>query len=306
MLASKESPRMSEREPADFRPGRERSFGLVIVLVVVAIAAAWFGWRWWQARQPVPPPEPVASTPAAPPDAVAPPAPAAAAPSGPQYPVEPTTPSDPPLPPLADADARVAAALAELLGSKAVASFLQTDGFVRRVVATVDNLPRAQAPASRWPAQPAAQRFKVSGEGEARVIDPDNGARYTPFVLFAESVDTAQAAALYLKLYPLFQQAYEELGYPGRYFNDRLVAAIDHLLQAPEPAGPLRVKLTEVKGDIPSAQPWTRYEFADPQLEALSAGQKMLVRMGPVNQRRLKAKLTEFRALVARGAAAKR
>lgn len=297
---------MSEREDADFRPARQRPFGFVIVLVAIAIAAAWFGWRWWQAREAVPATEPVATTPAAPPDAPAPPVAAAPPPTGPQYPVEPAKEPAAPLPPLADADARVNAALAELLGGKAVASFLQTDGFVRRAVATVDNLPRPQAPASRWPTRPAGERFKVGGEGEAQVIDADNGARYTPFVLFAESVDPARAAALYQALYPLFQQAYEELGYPGRYFNDRLVAVIDHLLQAPEPAGPLRVRLVDVKGDVPSAQPWTRYEFADPQLEALSAGQKMMVRMGAVNERRMKARLVAFRAQVVRGAEARK
>jgi len=40
--------------------------------------------------------------------------------------------------------------------------------------------------------------------------------------------------------------------------------------------------------------------------ESLSAGQKMLVRMGPVNERRMKAKLKELRALVATGAVAKK
>ena len=143
----------------------------------------------------------------------------------------------------------------------------------------------------------------VGSTGSARLLV---NVCHAPCVLFAESVDSAKAAALYLKLYPLFQQAYEELGYPGRYFNDRLVAVIDHLLQAPEPAGPLRVKLTEVKGAVPSAQPWTRYEFADPQLEALSAGQKLLVRMGLANERRLKVKLRELRGLVASGGAAKK
>ena len=41
-------------------------------------------------------------------------------------------------------------------------------------------------------------------------------------------------AVVYERLYPLFQQAYEDLGYPGKYFNDRLVEVIDHLLQTPE------------------------------------------------------------------------
>jgi hypothetical protein len=39
-----------------------------------------------------------------------------------------------------------------------------------------------------------------------------------------------------------------------------------------------------------------RYEYADPALESLSSGQKILLRIGAVNARRLKAKLTEFRA----------
>jgi hypothetical protein len=36
-------------------------------------------------------------------------------------------------------------------------------------------------------------------------------------------VDTRKAVALYVDLYPLFQGAYAELGYPNRYFNDRLI-----------------------------------------------------------------------------------
>jgi len=54
-----------------------------------------------------------------------------------------------------------------------------------------------------------------------------------------------------------------------------------------------------VRGQIQSEQPWVRYEFEDPQLEALSAGQKILVRMGPSNARQVKAKLRELRAAIA-------
>jgi hypothetical protein len=38
------------------------------------------------------------------------------------------------------------------------------------------------------------------------------------------------------------------------------------------------------------------YQFADPKLEDLSAGQKLLIRMGPANERNLKEKLRDFRA----------
>ena len=293
---------MPERDSAEFRPARESSVWTLVIVVVVILAAAFAWWRWSLQKETPPPESPAATAPQpAPPDA--PPAPVA---QGPQNPVDALAEPDPALPALNDADGRVTAALNELLGKKAVVSNLQVDGFVRRAVATVDNLPRAQATSRMWPTHPTPQRFTVQGSGVEKTISVDNGSRYTPFVLFAESVDTSRAVALYAKLYPLFQQAYEELGYPGRYFNDRLVAVIDHLLQTPVPAGPVQVKLTEVKGEMQSERPWVRYEFVDPELESLSAGQKILVRMGPVNERRMKAKLAEFRRQVATGAVAKK
>jgi hypothetical protein len=82
------------------------------------------------------------------------------------------------LPPLNDADGRVAAALNELLGRKAVASFLDTSGFVRHFVATVDNLPRAQASSRMWPTQRAPKAFEVQGSGELKTIGADNASRY--------------------------------------------------------------------------------------------------------------------------------
>jgi len=43
------------------------------------------------------------------------------------------------------------------------------------------------------------------------------------------------------------------------------------------------------------SQPKVLYEYADPSLEARSAGQKILIRMGPVNESRVKTKLREIR-----------
>ena len=195
------------------------------------------------------------------------------------------------------------AALAGLLGQKAVLASLQTDGFVQRLVGTVDNLGRPHAAPRLWPVNPAPGRFTVERTGDAESIAPSNARRYTAFVQFVEGVDSPRAVALYRRHYALFQQAYGDLGYPRGYFNDRLVEVIDHLLATPEPAGPVKVRLTEVKGPVAVTQPWVHYEFADPNLEALSSGQKMMLRMGPENARRLKAKLAELRRLVASGAA---
>jgi hypothetical protein len=185
--------------------------------------------------------------------------------------------------------------LIDLVGAKRVATFLQVDEFPRRLVATIDNLGRSHAPAMLWPVHPTANRFTVDQLDGAPIIGADNGSRYTPLVLLVEEVDPIRVVGLYIRMYPMLQEAYEELGYPDRYFNDRLIDVIDVLLATPDVGYPVKLQLTDVKGPITPLRPWVRYEFADPDLESLSAGQKILVRVGPVNQRRLKAKLAEFK-----------
>lgn len=196
----------------------------------------------------------------------------------------------------------IGAALDSLLGRESVASFLQIDEFPRRVVATVDNLGRSHAPSMLWPVHPTADRFTVAELDSGPVIGAENAGRYVPFVSLVEAVDAGRAADLYLRMYPLMQRAYEQLGYPNQYFNDRLIAVIDLLLATPEPEYPVKLHLTQVRGPVVPLRPWVRYEFADPALESLSAGQKMLLRVGPVNERRLKDKLAEFRRELVRRA----
>jgi hypothetical protein len=254
---------------------------LAVVVAVVALAAFW----WRSQQRSAPAPTPVASEPA----------PAASAPMA-----EPSAPPvthviEPPATAAPMTTANIEPALIELLGRKAVNSFLQTDNFVQGFVATVDNFGREHAPASKWPVQPTTGRFTVQVSDGVTTIAPDNSLRYAPFVQLVEAVDTGRAVDLYVRLYPLLQQAYEELGYPKRNFNDRMIEVIDQLLATPQATEPVKVELTEVKGPIPSTRPWVRYQFADPALESLPAGQKILLRIGAVNERRLKAKLAEIR-----------
>ena len=100
----------------------------------------------------------------------------------------------------------------------------------------------------------------------------------------AEALPTEPLVALYTRFYPLFQEQYENLGYPDKYFNDRVVEVVDHLLATPEVQEPVRL-----------VQPGVLYQFADPKLENLSAGQKIFLRMGQANAAKLKSKLREIR-----------
>jgi hypothetical protein len=267
--------------------GRRALLWALAAAVVVAVLAALY-YFYWPERREAPRPAP-----AEPPRAAAQPTPETQPEQGIQHPIEAAKPeaaAEPaaPLPTLDASDQAAADALASVLDRAAIDEYLVATGLVRRIVVTVDNLTRKKAPQRMWPVKPTADKFLTSGAGDAVYISPDNARRYEPFLKVMESVDTGRLAALYVRFYPLFQQAYRELGYPKAYFNDRLVEVIDHLLVTPEIDGPIRL-----------AKPWIMYEFADPALEARSAGQKTLIRMGPANALRVKAKLREFRRQIA-------
>lgn len=265
---------------------------LVLGAVLALIAIGAYFWLR-QAPPQLPPPIPVVSPPAvAPPAPIEPPKPAIS------HPVE-LPPGMTKLPPIGRADDFVKDKITELLGAKAVKTHLLIENFVRRVVATVDNLPRSLAPPSKWPIRQTPGRFTIETGKDGSVIGAANAARYAPFVALVDSVDSGRAVALYRELYPLFQGAYEGLGYPGKYFNDRLVEVIDLLLATPEPTGPLKVELPEIRGPLKPTHPWVLYRFSDPALEGLSSGQKMLLRVGLKNEKRLKSKLAEIRKLIA-------
>lgn len=200
-------------------------------------------------------------------------------------------PAGKPLPVLDASDATMRNALGELSLDKTLIDLFQLHDFVRRVVATIDNLPREKLALRLMPVTLAGGKFLVTGKGERLAIGADNAARYAPYLRLTGAIDAGKLVALYRHFYPLFQQAYQELGYPKGYFNDRLIDVIDHLLAAPE-----------VKAPVNLVRPKVFYLFADPALEARSAGQKILMRVGSENAALIKAKLRDIRGELTRQA----
>jgi hypothetical protein len=269
---------------------------LVIVLVgallLTLAVGAWLFWPRTPATTPVEPPLSVA-----PPAVIEPPVntgaaeaasePASAAASAPE--LQPTEAA------LPDSDDAITQALTELMGRTAVLTLLQTDGFAARVVATVDNLTRPHVAPRLWPLNPTAGRFSADADGR---IAAANAARYAPAVQVLDVVSPAQAASLYRRMFPQLQAAYAQLGYPGQSFHARLTEVVDHLLATPAVTRPPVVTLLEVQGPIKSERPWVRYEYEDPRLQALSSGQRILLRIGPAHQKRVLTWLRELRSLL--------
>lgn len=256
-----------------------------LVLVALAIAGAGAFWYFQQRSEPTAP-GPVAVEPA--------PIPEELPPREPLHPVEPLELEAAEgelveLPPLDESDSYFALALVDLFGAE-LEPLLSDSGLIDKTVASIDNLTRGRVSEKIRPVGRIQGAFAVAAEGAngPRYISPDNYARYDALVNMLTSASTDDLVATYRRFYPLIQEAFVRLGYPDAYFNDRAVAVIDDLLATPEPEQPIRL-----------VRPHVLYEYADPELEALSAGQKLLLRMGPDHAARVKAVLADIRQRIA-------
>lgn len=261
----------------------EKTVWLIALLVVAAGAAALWYYRAGPTRvTPAPEtPPPVAEQPAEP------------EPAGPRHPLPDGVDGEPkpelrPLPALDESDEYFKLELENLLGS-GIGDALVPQRLVERLVATVDNLPRDRVSERIRPLHGLGEPFAVEeAQGDdAYILDEQSYRRYDGLVARFMAADLEAAVELYRRYYPLFQKAYVAQGYPDGYFNDRLVEVIDHLLATPDVEEPIRLE-----------RPHVLYEFADPELEALSGGQKLMLRLGPENRERVKARLKELRAMI--------
>ncbi len=254
------------------------------ILLAIAVAAA-LTYYWIDVNRDTPPAEP-------PPTAVEPVA------EDPELPLHPFPKIESPvgpggelvqLPSLDQSDEYLKLAVADVFGSRTVAEMLADRDLIARIVATVDNLPRDHVAERIRPVAGLAGSFDVeAGSTNEFTISADSYRRYDVLVDLVTSADLNQLTEVYGRFYPLFQKAYVDLGYPNAYFNDRLVAVIDHLLTTPDVQDPIRL-----------VRPHVLYEFADTDLESLSSGQKLLIRMGSEHAARIKTTLSELRLLIA-------
>jgi hypothetical protein len=272
---------------------------LTALLIVVLGLAAWYVFRTYAPEQEPEVvveqtvPEPVAPEP----EVVVEPEPE------PEVVVERVTPQVPelaelPLPPLPESDPLATEELASLVGEAEVVRYFVNEDIIARAVANIDALDSQQVPAPIQVLRGPQDSFVAIENPDPETVilnevgdpipqylsDPANDQRYTPYVEMLEAVDTETLIEMYRRNYPLFEQAYGQLGFPEGDFDDRLKAVIDELLATPEVERPVRY-----------IKPEAFYLFADEDLESLPAGQKIMIRMGSENAARVKSRLREIR-----------
>jgi len=255
-----------------------------LIPILLAVGAAGGLWYYWMQanRAPEPVTPPVVVTPQQPAEGL--------------QPIHPLTipeqdgarPELRSLPPLDESDEYFKLELSDLFGD-AVADILAESGLIERVVATVDNLPRAHVAEKIRPVGRLNGQFTVGAEleNDRFEMSAENYRRYDRLVELITAVDTDRLADMYRRFYPLMQSAYLQLGYPDGYFNDRVVEVIDHLLETPQPERPIVL-----------LRPHVLYQYADPDFEDLSSGQKLLLRMGSEHAASIKQVLREMRSRI--------
>ena len=175
-------------------------------------------------------------------------------------------------------------ALTSSIDNQTARKLLLMENFIQKFVVTIDNLPNKRLPRAHLPIRAPGGKFLVAGTPEAPQISSKNYQRYDKYISLMELINPDSAVKFYTYFYPLFQTAYEQLGYKNAYFNDRLVYVINHLLEMPNPPDPLLL-----------AQPAVLFTYADPNLENLSSGQKTLLRLGQEQRTKVHKILQSYR-----------
>jgi hypothetical protein len=193
------------------------------------------------------------------------------------------------VPHIEESDQSVEEMLSELIGKDKFESIFTPTNIIRRIVVTVESAGKHNQISQEFSPFVSLERgFLVQGKEDSQSIDPKNYARYRPYIELARTTDVEGLVNIYVHFYPLFQSAYEDLGSHG-YFNDRLIGAIDILLNSPEVKDPILLSRADVH---------KIYKYNDDRLETLPAAQKIMIRIGSENASVVKAKLREVRNLL--------
>lgn len=187
------------------------------------------------------------------------------------------------LPTLDNSDGMALESAQQLSWLPTYASLLNTKNVIRNFVTFIDNLSRGELVAKFSPLIKPSEKFSVTELDNRIFLNEESYSRYDLYVDIVNSINVEFAMSQYAVLKPLFDEAYQELGYQDNSFDNALFRAIETALNAPI-----------IREPIELVAPSVMYKFADPELEQLPSAQKLLIRMGPNNMIKLRAKLQQI------------
>lgn len=188
------------------------------------------------------------------------------------------------VPALADSDQYVKQKTLSVANGMKIDPILVEKDLVRHFVVFIDNLAQGELARKVSPLKAPDSQFTVSDVSNKTYLNPDSYHRYDLYADFVSNLDEQQLAITYKQLTPLLSEAFDELGYGDKEFNTRIIEAIDVMLAAP---------IIEQAIELNSVS--VNYKFVDPELETLPNAQKLMIRMGPENSKKVKAALRKLK-----------
>ncbi len=134
---------------------------------------------------------------------------------------------------------------------------------------------------------PAKITVKIDAKG--LYLAKQSYSRYNPLATAIEAIDVQTGLDLYIVFKPLFEKVYKEFSYPPQYrLDDIFLKAAANVIDAPI----VTSRIALVKHTI-------SYKYADKKLESLNDVEKLMIRMGPENTKKIQAKLRQLVEAVA-------
>jgi hypothetical protein len=150
--------------------------------------------------------------------------------------------------------------------------------------ALIDGLSRGVIMRKILPVDPPKQAFEVEEKTDLLYMSSSNFTRYDSYADSIAALDSNILINSFHTLRPFYEGAYEQLGLDAGGFDNAVIRTLDVILATPEIDEPIELERKSVL-----------YVYADPALEDLSPVQKLLLRMGPENIRRIKQKAQTIR-----------
>ncbi|GGP56804.1 hypothetical protein GCM10009347_24250 [Shewanella algicola] len=190
-----------------------------------------------------------------------------------------------PLPALTESDDFVETKTLAIANGMNIAPMILKKDIARQFVVFVDNLAQGELVRKASPLKGPETAFSVSEITNKTFLNPDSYHRYDLYADFVAGLNEKDLVTTYTELKPLFAEAFAELGYSDVDFDKRMQSVFTMVANAPIIEDPIELSYFSVN-----------YQFADPNLEALPNAQKLLIRMGPENTRKIKAAVKKLQA----------